>query len=117
MQHHAHILFLPFSFNAPIPEVIQTSAPGIMGEYLTSGVPILAHVPPDTFISWYFRKHDCESVVDLNSVEAQKNAVNDLINYPDLRQRISNNAKECARIDFDPNLSSQAFMQVMEAAI
>jgi glycosyltransferase involved in cell wall biosynthesis len=56
-------------------------------------------------------------VVDLNSVEALKTAVNDLINYPGPRQRISNNAKERARIDFDPNLSSQAFVQAMEAAI
>jgi glycosyltransferase involved in cell wall biosynthesis len=116
-QNHAHILFLPFSFNSPIPEVIQTSAPGKMGEYLTSGVPILAHVPPDTFISWYFRKHDCGYVVDTNEIIALKRALENLMNNAALRQRLVANAKERARIDFDPVVASRAFMQAMESVL
>jgi glycosyltransferase involved in cell wall biosynthesis len=58
------VLFLPLAFNSPIPEVIKTSAPGKMGEYLAVGRPIIAHAPEDSFVAWYFRKHNCGLVVD-----------------------------------------------------
>ena len=45
VQRSADILFLPLSFHSPYPEVIKTSAPGKMGEYLASGRPILVHAP------------------------------------------------------------------------
>lgn len=88
-----------------------------MGEYLTSGVPILAHVPPDTFISWYFRKYDCGYVVDTNEIIALKSAIENLLNNAALRQRLVANARERARIDFDPVVASQAFMQAMESVL
>ena len=116
-QNHAHILFLPFSFNSSIPEVIQTSAPGKTAEYLTSGVPVLVHVPPDTFISWYFRKHNCGYVVDTNEIPSLKSAIEDLMNDSSLRQSLVTNAKERARVDFDPIVSSRAFLQAMDAAL
>ena len=116
-QNHAHILFLPFSFNSSIPEVIQTSAPGKTAEYLTSGVPILGHVPPHTFISWYFRKYNCGYVVDTNEIPSLKRAIEDLMNDSNLRQSLVTNAKERARVDFDPIVSSKAFLQAMDAAI
>lgn len=53
-QHKADILFLPLAFESPIPDVIRTSAPAKMGEYLASGRPVLAHVPADSFVSYYF---------------------------------------------------------------
>jgi glycosyltransferase involved in cell wall biosynthesis len=114
-QNKAHILFLPFSFNTPIPEVIRTSAPGKTGEYLASGVPILVHVPPDSFLCWYFNKHDCGLVVDKNDSGALKTAIVELINNPSLRQRLSENAKERAFVDFDPTIASRTFLQAVEA--
>jgi glycosyltransferase involved in cell wall biosynthesis len=116
-QNQAHILFLPFSFNSSIPEVIQTSAPGKTAEYLTSGVPVLVHVPPDTFVSWYFRKHDCGYVVDKNDSDSLKRAIDNLIQDPDLRERLVMNAQERARVDFDPVTASKAFLQAMDAAL
>jgi glycosyltransferase involved in cell wall biosynthesis len=116
-QNQAHILFLPFSFNSSVPEVIRTSAPGKTAEYLTSGVPILVHVPPDTFVSWYFRKHDCGCVVDTNETIPLRRAVEDLMGDSSLRQRLVTNAHERARADFDPLVSSQAFMRAMDEAL
>ena len=116
-QNKAHILFLPFSFNTPIPEVIRTSAPGKTGEYLASGVPILVHVPPDSFLCWYFNKHDCGFVVDKNDSSALKTAIVELINNPSLRQRLSENAKERALVDFDPTIASRTFLQAIEAIL
>lgn len=115
-QNHAHILFLPFSFNSSIPEVIQTSAPGKTAEYLNSGVPVLVHVPPDTFTSWYFKKYHCGYVVDTNEISALKRAIEDLVQDSSLREILVRNAKERARIDFDPIVSSQAFLQAIDAA-
>jgi glycosyltransferase involved in cell wall biosynthesis len=116
-QNRAHILFLPFSFNSSIPEVIQTSAPGKTAEYLTSGVPILAHVPPNTFISWYFRKYNCGYVVDTNEIVTLQRAIENLMDDSSLRQGLVTNARERARVDFDPIVSSQSFMQAMDAAL
>ncbi len=76
--HHAHIppgevsgilrkadiLFLPLAFRSAIPEVIRTSAPGKMGEYLSVGRPVLVHAPEDAFVSRYFRENGCGAVVD-----------------------------------------------------
>ncbi len=116
-QNHAHILFLPFSFNSGIPEVIQTSAPGKTAEYLSSGVPILAHIPPDTFISWYFRKYKCGYVVDTNDVLALKEGIENLIEDSMLRQTLITNAEERACVDFDPLVASRAFLQAMDMAL
>ena len=38
-QRMSDILFLPLAFETPIPEIIRTSAPGKLGEYLASGRP------------------------------------------------------------------------------
>ncbi|MFH1523474.1 MAG: glycosyltransferase [Chloroflexota bacterium] len=116
-QNQAHILFLPFSFNSTVPEVVRTSAPGKLGEYLTSGVPILVHVPSDTFVSWYFRKYECGYVVDTNDILALKTAFETLLNDAVLRRTLVTNAQERAGIDFDPVVASWAFMGVMESVL
>ena len=66
LQRQADVLFLPLAFESAIPETIMTSSPGKVGEYLAVGRPILVHVPPDSFLSWYFREHACGLVVDAN---------------------------------------------------
>ncbi len=116
-QNHAHILFLPFSFNSGVPEVIQTSAPGKMAEYLISGVPVLVHVPQDTFVSWYFRKYNCGYVVDTSDVFTLKKGIECLLGDSILRQTLITNAQTRARADFDPLISSRAFLQAMEKTL
>jgi glycosyltransferase involved in cell wall biosynthesis len=75
------------------------------------------HVPPDTFISWYFRKHNCGYVVDANEILSLKSAIENLVEDSSLRQILVANARERARVDFDPIVSSQAFLQAMQAAL
>lgn len=60
----ADVLFLPLAFDSPIPEVIRTSAPGKMGEYLSVARPVLVHAPADAFVGRYFRENGCGTVVD-----------------------------------------------------
>jgi glycosyltransferase involved in cell wall biosynthesis len=56
-------------------------------------------------------------VVDTNEIIALKRALENLMNNAALRKRLVANAKERARVDFDPIVSSQAFIQAMEAVL
>ena len=76
IQRNADILFLPLAFNSPYPEIIKTSSPGEIGEYLAGKKPILVHAPSDSFISWYFRKYNCGCVVDDDDSEKLAAAIN-----------------------------------------
>ncbi len=104
-QCKADILFLPLAFESPIPEVIRTSAPGKLGEYLASGRPVLAHVPRDSFVSWYFREHHCGALVDENDPGTLARTIERLVNDPSLRRYYENNARQRARLDFTPGIA------------
>jgi len=96
----ADILFLPLAFDSPIHEVIKTSAPGKMGEYLSVGKPILVHAPKDTFISWYFNKSNCGVVVDKKDPLALMKGIEQITTDKKLCQKISQNARSAAIRDF-----------------
>ena len=74
-QREADIVFLPLAFHSPIPEVINTSAPGKMGELLSCGRPILVHAPREAFVCWYVRTHGCGEVVDVQDRETIRAAI------------------------------------------
>jgi glycosyltransferase involved in cell wall biosynthesis len=87
-QSSAHILFVPFDFNSPVPEVVRTSAPGKLGDYLACGTPILAHVPQDTFVRFYLTKYQCGLVADCDSAEDLKKTLIKLLEDQNLRNSI-----------------------------
>jgi glycosyltransferase involved in cell wall biosynthesis len=64
VQRQAGLLFLPLAFNSGIPEVIDSSAPAKLGEYLASGRPLLVHAPATSFVVDHVRSHDAGFVVD-----------------------------------------------------
>ena len=64
IQARADILFLPLAFSSPYPQIVKTSSPAKLAEYLAAGRPLLAHAPADSFVSWYVRKERCGVVVD-----------------------------------------------------
>ena len=109
VQRKADILFLPLAFKSTINEVLRTSAPGKMGEYLASGRPILVHAPPDTFLSRYFQAHRCGVVVSRNSHSDLLQAIRNIIEDSSLRQEIIDNAIERAKQDFNPHLAEEKF--------
>jgi glycosyltransferase involved in cell wall biosynthesis len=84
-----------------------------MGEYLASGRPIIAHAPPDSFVSWYFRKHDCGIVVDQNNSQVLADAIDRLLADDQLRRRISENARTRARIDFSLSAAQSKFLNLL----
>lgn len=113
IQRRADILFLPLAFDSAIPEVIKTSSPGKMGEYLSCGRPILVHAPADSYVSWYFKTNDCGVVVDYKDTMVLKKSLNDLITNSTLRDRISSNALIMADRDFELGRVKKDFINLI----
>ena len=101
IQQRADILFLALSINSYHPEIVRTAMPGKMGEYLASGRPILVHGPADSFITSYFRHHECGLVVDENDPAQLARAIDSLLNDADLRKTLGARARDRAWTDFD----------------
>lgn len=112
VQEMADILFLPLAFDSSIPEVIRTSAPGKLGEYLASRRPILVHAPSDSFISWYIRTHDCGMIVDCNDPVKVTEGIANMISDAELRQRYTLNAYNRALDDFNPVMAQEHFINL-----
>jgi len=116
IQKGAHVLFLPLSFNPELREIIRTSAPAKIGEYLASERPILVHAPEDSFISWYFRKYRCGLVVDENDTDQLAKALERLSTDENLRRELTLNACERAKTDLDVSVSRKRFLAMIEKA-
>ncbi|MDQ3630401.1 MAG: glycosyltransferase, partial [Actinomycetota bacterium] len=113
IQQAAQVLFLPLAFDSPYPDVVRTSAPAKMAEYLTAGRPILVHAPADSFVSGYFRRHGCGVVVDENDPAAVALALERILGDAALRQRICAAARERARADFHPDRARAALAELV----
>lgn len=113
VQRGADILFLALAFNSPYPAIVRTAAPSKLAEYLASGRPILCHAPRDSFISWYFRKHECGVVVDEDDPARLAKGIELILSDAQLCQRLIANAYERARTDFDIATSRAAFFKLL----
>lgn len=113
VQARADILFLPLAFKSRIPEVIKTSAPFKMGEYMSSGRPILVHAPADSFLSWYFRTNQCGIVVDKNDPKFLAEEINRLISDGELKRKLTGKAIEAAVRDFSINRIQKNFRELI----
>lgn len=100
VQRGADVLFLPLAFNSPHPDIVRTAAPGKMGEFLAARRPILVHAPKDSFLAWYFRRHECGLVVDEDEPAALADALGKIIDDGPLRERLAARARERAEADF-----------------
>ncbi len=116
VQQAADILFLPLAFESPFPEVIRTSAPAKMGEYLASARPILVHAPADSFAAQYFRRHECGLVVSERGPAQLALAIDRLCEDAALRERLRSNAWRRAHEDFDLADARAAFSRVLSSS-
>jgi glycosyltransferase involved in cell wall biosynthesis len=96
-QRAADVLFLPLAFDSPIPEVIQSSAPAKLGEYLASARPILVHAPKGSFVTELIRGADAGVVVDTPNPDLLADALRRIATDADLRKRIVANAAVLSR--------------------
>jgi glycosyltransferase involved in cell wall biosynthesis len=113
IQQSADILFLPLAFFSTIQEVIRTSAPLKMGEYLAAGRPVLVHAPADSFVTTFYRDHGCGQIVDQPDVNALSEALNALSQDEPLRRRIVASARRMAP-EFSIERSRTAFWSLIE---
>lgn len=113
-QRKADILFLPLAFESPIAEVVRTSAPGKLGEYLASGRPVLAHIPADSFVAEYCSKHQCAGIASQNSPTALAQEIEHIITDENYRAGMIRRALSQAQADFRPQLASMTFSQLLE---
>ena len=113
-QRKADILFLPLAFEFPIPEVIRTSAPGKLGEYLASGRPILVHSPADSFVADYCSSHQCAGIANQNNPTALAQEIKHIIVDGNFRVEIVRRALRQAQVDFHPQLASEKFTQLLK---
>jgi glycosyltransferase involved in cell wall biosynthesis len=100
VQTAADILFLPLGIASPYERIVRTAAPGKIGEYLAARRPILVHAPADSFVAWYFRRHECGLVVDRDDPGELAAALDRLRADRELAQRLSERAWERAQADF-----------------
>src|SRR5215208_2278339 len=112
VQMEAAILFLPLAFDSPYPDLVRTSATTKLGEYLATRRPVLVHAPRDSFVSWYFRKHECGVVVDEDDPARLAAAIELILSDDQLCRRLIANAYERARTDFSISASRAAFAQL-----
>jgi len=117
MLRKADILFLPLAFNSPMPEVIKTSSPGKTGEYLSAGKPILLHAPRDSFISWFFKRHDCGVVINKDDPVVLAKGLQELISNNNLCERVASNARVVAEKEFSINIAQEKFINLLNHLI
>ena len=113
VQQEADVLFLALAFDSPYLDIVRTSAPAKMGEYLAAGRPILAHAPSDSFVSRYVRRHGCGVVVAESDPAALAGALNELLTDAALRERICAAARQCAYDDFHPDQARRALAKLV----
>jgi len=112
LQQNADTLFLPLAFNSPIPEVIRSSAPAKLGEYLAAGRPILVHAPADSYVAELIRKAEAGLVVDTPDPRRLAEALTTLSTDPEARTRMVLNAGRLAK-QFDVEHTRSAFSSVL----
>jgi glycosyltransferase involved in cell wall biosynthesis len=114
IQKQADILFMGLAFQTSYPEFILNSAPGKLGEYLASGRPTLVHAPANSYICWYFDRHQCGKVVEVPDPKALANAIRQIIEDEGLRKTWVDRAKIRAQSDFSLEVSRNRFIQLIK---
>jgi len=97
VQCEADILLLPLAFVTRYPELIRTSAPGKLGEYLASGRPILVHAPAESFLSRFATDQRWGLVCDTLDESRIANCIERMVREPQLRADLSQGALAASR--------------------
>ena len=113
VQQEADLLFLALAFESPYPDLVKTSATMKLGEFLATRRPVIVHAPPDSFISWYFRTHECGVVVDRRDPELLARKIKELLADPELQRRLTERAWGRARADFSIAGTRAKFLDVL----
>jgi hypothetical protein len=115
VQKNADILFLPLAFDSGIEEVLRTSAPAKLGEYLAAGRPILVHAPLDSFVADHIQSNNAGMVVGEPDPTALKAALDRISTTPELSGLLARNAVKLS-YHYDLTRVRGQFWSVIERA-
>jgi glycosyltransferase involved in cell wall biosynthesis len=79
--------------------------------------PVIVHAPPDSFISWYFRKYECGVVVDRLDPAQLAEALGRVLDDEALRENLAARAWERAVKDFDIESARERFWKILEEGV
>lgn len=109
----ADIVVLPHGLSGGYsPEEYRTIFPTKTIEYLICGRPILAHVPPNCYLTRFLREHDCALIVDEPSISALLEAIQRLRTDAQLRSDLVRNALRAAAIFHAPRVAAMLRAQL-----
>ena len=114
-QQQADILFLPLAFCSDIPEVIRSSSPAKLSEYLVSLRPILAYAPPGSFVCKLISESGAGLVVDTQGPSALILALREMENK-ETRERIKSAARQIAH-QFHVDVSRRALFEAVTSEV
>ncbi len=74
--------------------------------FLISGLPVLAHTPPNAFLTRFLKKYDCAEVVEEASEEAIVGALERLVANPGRRRELVRRAQEVSKRFYAPRVAA-----------
>jgi glycosyltransferase involved in cell wall biosynthesis len=109
------IVVLPHGFQGSLPpEEYRTIFPTRTIEYLLCGRPILAHTPPDCYLTRFLKEHGCALVVDKPSVPALLEAIRRLQTDAKLRSDLVRRALQTAKMFHAPRVAATLRAQLQK---
>lgn len=114
IQCQSNILYLPLSFNLRYKGIIETSCPGKLAEYLSSGVDIIGHFPEYSYLSWFFEKYECGYLINSNDMRSIKSKISVILSSI-LQSRARINRKNILLADrlFSAQSSYRSFLSAI----
>ena len=115
IQSKADILFLPFAWHTPSPQIISTASPGKLTDYLAAGRPILIHAPPYAYVSQYARQHNFAHVVDEENIELLKDGIKKLLTDITYSRQLIANARKIFLVNHDAQPNAEKLTNIINA--
>lgn len=113
IQNSATLLFLPFAWNTPSPDIIATATPGKFTDYLASGRPMLVHAPDYSYVAKYVRKHNLGLVVDQNDVHLLAETIRDFLENPSIASLFIKRSLEIFQKEYTATINSKIMMKLL----
>lgn len=103
----AHVLYLPISIDSQTRKFTRYSMSTKMGEYLSSGTPMIYYGPKGIAMTEFLQRHDCADVITENDPMLLNAAVILAIDFPDSKKLLQ--AKDLADRYFNIDKVSAGF--------
>lgn len=109
------VLFFPHGFAGGLkPIEYQTIFPTRTIPYLLSGIPIVAHSPPDAYLTKWLKEKKCADIVEVPEADALVDAFRRLLSSPSHCRMLSENAQQAGTEYFAPIVAENFRKQILE---